>query len=68
MGKSIMAGYFIDLLKIQYPNAIVAYFFCRGNQPGLMSARDIVTCPGFPKACDCYSYIAHHPYSIDLHL
>ena len=37
-----MAGYFIDLLKCQYPNSIVAYFFCRSNQPGLTSAREIV--------------------------
>ena len=42
MGKSIMAGYFIDLLKIQYPSAVVAYFFCRSNQPGLTNARDIL--------------------------
>jgi len=42
MGKSIMAGYFIDLLKIQYPNAIVAYFFCRSKQAGLTNARDIL--------------------------
>ena len=27
MGKSTMAAYFIDLLKCQYPKAIVAYFF-----------------------------------------
>ena len=39
IGKSIMAGYFIDLLKCQYPNAIVAYFFCRSNQPGLTNAE-----------------------------
>ena len=42
MGKSIMAGYFVDLLKVQYPSAIVAYFFCRSNQPGLTNARDIL--------------------------
>ena len=42
IGKSIMAGYFIDLLKCQYPNAIVAYFFCRSNQPGLTNARDML--------------------------
>ena len=42
VGKSIMAAYFIDLLKCQYPNAIIAYFFCRSNQPGLTNARDIL--------------------------
>lgn len=42
IGKSIMAGYFIDLLKCLYPNAIVAYFFCRRSQPGLRNARDIL--------------------------
>ena len=42
IGKSIMAGYFIDLLKCQYPNAIVSYFFCRSGQPGLTNARDIL--------------------------
>src|SRR5271156_6545296 len=42
LGKSVMAAYFIDLLKCQYRNAAVAYFFCRSNQPGLTSARDIL--------------------------
>lgn len=42
IGKSIMAGYFIDLLKCQYPNAIISYFFCRSGQPGLTNARDIL--------------------------
>ena len=42
LGKSIMAAYFIDLLKCHYPNAIVSYFFCRSNQPGLTTARDII--------------------------
>jgi tetratricopeptide (TPR) repeat protein len=42
IGKSIMAGYFIDLLKCHYPNAIVAYFFCRSGQPGLTTARDML--------------------------
>ena len=42
IGKSVMAAYFIDLLKCQYRNAIVAYFFCRSNQPGLTSSRDIL--------------------------
>lgn len=42
IGKSTMAGYFIDLLKRHYPSSIVAYFFCRSNQAGLTKARDIV--------------------------
>ena len=42
VGKSVMAAYFIDLLKCQYRNAVVAYFFYRSNQPGLTSARDIL--------------------------
>ena len=42
IGKSTMAGYFIDLLKCQYPNSIVAYFFCRSHQAGLTKARDII--------------------------
>ena len=37
-----MSGYFIELLKCLHPNAIVAYFFCRSGQPGLMNARDII--------------------------
>ena len=32
IGKSIMAAYFVDLLKCQYPNTIVAYFFCRSKE------------------------------------
>jgi tetratricopeptide (TPR) repeat protein len=42
VGKSIMAAYFIDLLKCQYPNAIVAYFFCRSKEAGAFTARDIL--------------------------
>lgn len=42
IGKSIMAGYFIDLLKCLYPNAIVAYFFCRFKESGLEKAHDII--------------------------
>jgi len=44
IGKSIMAGYFIDILKSKYiyPAAIVAYFFCRSGQAGLTKPRDIV--------------------------
>ena len=42
VGKTIMAGYFIELLKCLYPDAIVAYFFCRSGQAGLTKARDII--------------------------
>lgn len=42
VGKSILAGYYIELLKCQYPKAIIAYFFCRANTPCLMTARDII--------------------------
>ena len=42
VGKSIMAAYFIDLLNCQYPNAIVAYFFCRSKEAGVFTARDIL--------------------------
>lgn len=42
VGKTIMAGYFIDLLQCLYPDAIVAYFFCRSGQAGLTKARDLV--------------------------
>jgi hypothetical protein len=42
IGKSTLAGYYIDLLKCHYPNSIVAYFFCRSHQPGLTKARDII--------------------------
>jgi NACHT domain len=42
IGKSTMAGYYIDLLKCMYPKAIVAYFFCRSHEAGLTTARDIL--------------------------
>lgn len=42
VGKSVLAGYIIDLLQCQYPNAIVAYFFCHANEGGLTKARDII--------------------------
>jgi tetratricopeptide (TPR) repeat protein len=42
IGKSTMAGYFIDILKCLYPKSTVAYFFCRGHQSGLTKAHDIV--------------------------
>lgn len=42
VGKSIMAGYFIELLKYLHPTSIVGYFFCKSGQAGLTRARDIV--------------------------
>ena len=43
VGKSIMAGYLIELLKYSTPApAIVAFFFCRSNQKGLTKAREII--------------------------
>lgn len=42
IGKSTMAGYFIDLLKCLYPKSIIAYFFCKSGQPGLTKAIDII--------------------------
>lgn len=42
IGKSTLAGYYIDLLKCHYPNSIIAYFFCRSSQRGLTKARDII--------------------------
>jgi hypothetical protein len=37
-----MAGYFVDQLTHLYPNATVAYFFCRSGKPGLTKAREII--------------------------
>jgi tetratricopeptide (TPR) repeat protein len=42
VGKSTIAGYLVDYLKCGYPEAIVAYFFCKLGQTGLTSARDIL--------------------------
>ena len=42
VGKTIMAGYFIELLKCLYPNSVIAYFFCRKGEVGLIKARDII--------------------------
>src|SRR5277367_5173952 len=42
VGKTIMAGYFIELLKCLYSDAIVVYFFCRKGEAGLTKARDII--------------------------
>ena len=45
MGKSVMAGYYIDLLKCLYPKAIVAYFFCKSGQPGAHQASGCCSNP-----------------------
>ena len=42
VGKSTIAAYIIDYIKTLYPEAIVAYFFCKQSQTGLTSARDIL--------------------------
>src|SRR5271155_1749414 len=42
VGKSIMAGYFIDLLTHAHPDAIVCYLFCKKGQDGLIRACDIL--------------------------
>ena len=42
IGKSVMAGYFIELLKKHFLKSIVAYFFCHSKLPGLERATDIV--------------------------
>lgn len=42
VGKSVMAAYIIDVLKTHHPQAIVAYFFCKQNVPGLTTALDII--------------------------
>ena len=42
IGKSTMAGYFIDILKYLYPKSTVAYFFCHSHQAGLTKAHDII--------------------------
>jgi tetratricopeptide (TPR) repeat protein/Cdc6-like AAA superfamily ATPase len=35
VGKSIISAFMIDILKAQYPNAIVLYFFVNAGEPGL---------------------------------
>lgn len=42
VGKTIMAGFFIDLLKCLYPDSIIAYFFCRSGQSGLSKTKEII--------------------------
>ena len=41
IGKSIIAGFLIDHLQTSYPNALVAYFFCKRGDMKLMYARSI---------------------------
>jgi NACHT domain len=42
MGKSTMAGFFIEHLEHLHPNAIVSYFFCKSGRSGLNIAQDII--------------------------
>lgn len=42
VGKSTMAGYYIDLLTHLYPSSTIAYFFFKSVQPGLTKAVDCV--------------------------
>ena len=42
IGKTIMAAHYIESLKSVYPEAVIAYFFCRRGQQGLNTASDII--------------------------
>lgn len=42
VGKSFMAGYFIDLLRGLSPNSLMAYFFCKRGEKGLTKAQEII--------------------------
>src|SRR5277367_56462 len=42
VGKSVMASYFVELLKVGYPEAFVGYFFCRSGEQGLTKAGEII--------------------------
>ena len=42
VGKSVMASYFVELLKCGYPEAFVGYFFCRSGEKGLTKAGEII--------------------------
>lgn len=42
VGKTVMAGYFVELLKSLHPQAVIAFFFCRKGELGLTKVRDIV--------------------------
>ena len=41
-GKSTLAGYYVEILHRLYPDAIVAYFFCKSGAEGLVSVRDLI--------------------------
>lgn len=41
VGKSVVACYLIDLLRCQFSNSIIGYFFIQFRQSALSSARDI---------------------------
>lgn len=42
VGKSTLSAYLVTVLKRAYPESIVAYFFCKAGQSGLMVVSDIV--------------------------
>ena len=42
IGKSVMAGYFIELLKCLHPGSNVLYFFCKGGKEKLRKASDVL--------------------------
>jgi len=42
VGKSTMAGYIVDILQCLYPEAIVAYFFCKSDATSLHLATEVV--------------------------
>lgn len=37
-----MASYFVELVKCEFPNAFVGYFFCKTGENGLTKAGDII--------------------------
>jgi nucleoside-triphosphatase THEP1 len=42
VGKSTLSAYIATILKQEYPDAIISYFFCKSGQQGLMRAADII--------------------------
>jgi tetratricopeptide (TPR) repeat protein len=42
MGKSVLAGFLIEHLKMSFPNSIVTYFFCKKGEAKLTDVRDIL--------------------------
>ena len=42
IGKSTLSAHLITVLKRAYPTSIVAYFFCKAGQSGLMLVSDII--------------------------